>query len=73
MYPYTKNTDIFFDPTRPKGVVVPPGPWGTGDTNGWGWHVHMAINRQGYASDNWGPRIRTQNSIQSVAERLAFA
>ena len=71
IYPYTKNTDIFFDPGRTKNVTVPPGPWGTGDTNGWGWQVHMAINRQGFATD--GLRVRTNNSIQNVSERLAFA
>ncbi|RYG48514.1 prepilin-type N-terminal cleavage/methylation domain-containing protein [bacterium] len=71
VFPYTKNTDIFFDPSRTKNVTVPAGPWGTGATNGWGWQVHMAINRQGFASEPG--RVRTQNSVQNIAERLAFA
>ncbi|RYG34338.1 prepilin-type N-terminal cleavage/methylation domain-containing protein [bacterium] len=72
VYPYTKNTDIFFDPSRSKNVTVPAGPWGTADTNGWAWQVHMAINRQGYASDNQAGRVRSQSNIQAIAERLAF-
>lgn len=73
IHPYTKNTDILFDPSRSKNVTVPAGPWGTASTNGWGWQVHMAINRQGFASDNTANRVRTQSTIQAISERVAFA
>ncbi|RYG27732.1 hypothetical protein EON81_29680 [bacterium] len=67
--PYTKNTDIFFDPSRSRTVKVQGDPMQ--NVGGWGWQVHMAINRAAFATD--GDRVRTMTSFPSIAERVAFA
>ena len=69
MYPYTKNTDIYFDPSRQRSVKVEGAPGA--NNGGWGWQVHMAINRQTYATDSVD-RSRTMTSFPSIAERAAF-
>ncbi|CAN5394626.1 hypothetical protein BH11ARM2_BH11ARM2_10530 [soil metagenome] len=70
VYPYTKNTDLIWDPSRTKNVVVPSQPWDTDEKRAWGWQSHMAINRQGYASE--GTDVRTLSGMIAPAERLAF-
>ena len=69
VFPYTKNTDIYFDPSRNRTVKVQGPP--ASNSNGWGWAVHMAINRQAYATDSID-RSRTMTSFPSIAERVAF-
>ena len=68
VYPYTKNVDIFFDTSKPKGVTISPqSTWGTSTTaNAWGYQTHMAYNR-------WGLSNRSLTSVAGPAERVAFA
>ncbi|RYG75372.1 prepilin-type N-terminal cleavage/methylation domain-containing protein [bacterium] len=66
IYPYTKNTDILFDPARSKStVVVGPQPWDTTPRAIWGWQTHMAINSYAYTK-------RSQTSFPAIAERIAW-
>ena len=69
MYPYTKNADIFFDPSRSRTVKVEGAP--PANNGGWGWQIHMAINRQAYATDG-AARARTMTSFPTISERAAF-
>lgn len=70
IYPYTKNTDIIWDPSRQRTVNVGPQPWDYSPNVDWGWQIHMAINRYGYASSNGAPR--SQTVIETSAERIGW-
>lgn len=64
--PYTKNTNILFDPARQV-------PWVPIDDAGdWGWNTNMSINLYTYSSvPGWGTS-RSQTGIEHVSERAAF-
>jgi len=68
--PYTKNTDIAWDPSRQRNVVVPAQPWTVSPGNNWGWQTHITINRYGYASYT---NARNSTQIEAPAERVAFS
>jgi prepilin-type N-terminal cleavage/methylation domain-containing protein len=71
IYPYTKNTDIVWDPSRQRTVKIDPQPWDVQPGNTWGWQTHASINRYGFAS--YGTGTRSMTSIEAVAERIAFS
>ena len=76
IYPYTKNTDLEWDPAHQRTVTVGAQPWLTRPNVDWGWQVHMEINRYGYASGygstNGVPSSRSQTSFPSPSERIAW-
>ena len=69
--PYTKNTDLMWDPGRgkPAGIST-AGPWDARPRLDWSWQSHLAINRYAYASGYNGDR--TQTSFPAIADRIAF-
>ncbi|MGV3615461.1 MAG: prepilin-type N-terminal cleavage/methylation domain-containing protein [Fimbriimonas sp.] len=71
IHPYTKNTDLVWDPARQKTVTINPQPWDVQPGNNWGWQTHASINRYGFAS--YGTGTRAMTSMEAVAERIAFS
>lgn len=65
--PYVKSPAMMFDPARKV-------PWVNIDTAGeWGWNTTLAINFATYASTpGWGS-VKSQTSIEHLADRIAFA
>ena len=70
MQPYLKNTDLLFDPGKPRTITVGAQPWVSRPNIDWGWQTPMAINVYAYA--NGYNVLRTQTSFPYVAERIAF-
>lgn len=73
--PYTKSTDILWDPARQDRVAIGAQPWDNTPRINWAWQVHLAMNKDTYASTtgNVNAFIRTQTSFGSPAERIAYA